>query len=607
MSSRDFQHLHVTKALTGNGLRGAAAVRDGDSDQPAAPPPTPGVNQSDTPFGHDANAAHPGPPITPRKTKTERDVIALGILVAAIILFVGTGSSVLTGVLRQFWFGETRVDTLVANALILNVALIIFGWRRYTDLTRELAARKEAEAAALRLADTDPMTGLLNRRSFDVAMADAVQQTLARGAGLVLILIDLDGFKRANDNHGHHVGDIVLVEITRRTRDILPAHATLARLGGDEFAAFVPFAAGADVFGETERIVAQISAAIAMPVEHGEHLIVVTASIGVACPLALGKHAIDSVAETLMHHADIAMYQAKNAGRGRHCWFDPSMEADMLARSRLEQAIRAGLKNGEFRPVYEKQVDVATGAIIGLEMLARWYSPERGIVGPDVFVPVAEEIGVMPELSETLIRQALQDARQWAPHLTLAINISPVQLRDPWFAQRLLKMLLEAQMPPNRVDLEITEHCLNEDMALVRSLVTSLRNQGMRISLDDFGHSESSLAHLRTLPFDRIKIDRNFIARLGNGADHADNADSAAIVEAISALGRGMNLPITAEGIESTGVLNELRKLGTFMGQGYVYGQPMTAADLLTDLAQHALLAAKPVATAMPQPDRHIA
>jgi EAL domain-containing protein (putative c-di-GMP-specific phosphodiesterase class I) len=287
-----------------------------------------------------------------------------------------------------------------------------------------------------------------------------------------------------------------------------------------------------------------------------------------------------------MHRADVAMYQAKKSGRNRYCWFDPAIEHDMLARSRLEQAIRSGLLNGEFRPYYEKQIDLATGGITGLEMLARWHSPERGLVGPDVFVPVAEEMGVMPELSEQLIRQALIDARDWAPHLTLAINISPVQLRDPWFAQRLLKLLVEARIPPHRLEIEITEHSLTENLVMVRSLVTSLRNQGVRISLDDFGHGASSLAHLRALPFDRIKIDRNFIAGLGQ------SRDSAAVVKAISSLGRGMDLPITAEGIETPEILAELRKLGTFLGQGYVYGRPMSADDLRSELASHCLLAA---------------
>ncbi|WP_156906276.1 putative bifunctional diguanylate cyclase/phosphodiesterase [Novosphingobium acidiphilum] len=523
--------------------------------------------------------------IVPGIDRTERDFVALGIILAAIILFVGTGSSVLTRLVRHYLFGENSVDALLANALLLNIALIIFGWRRYVDLTREVAARREAEQAALRLADTDPLTGLLNRRSFDAVLNAMAAATAGKGGSLALLLIDLDRFKLANDAHGHHVGDAVLVEAARRTRAMLPTDAALARLGGDEFAALVPFRSGVDSADLTGRLGAGIGDAIALPIHCDGHTVVVSASIGMACADIGPNQPIADTAALLMHQADVAMYQAKKGGRSQQCWFSPDIEHTMLARSRLEQAIRVGLQNGEFRPFYEKQVDLASGAITGLEMLARWHSPENGIVGPDVFVPVAEDMGVMPDLSEALIRQALADAREWAPHLTLAINISPVQLRDPWFAQRLLKLLVEARVPPHRLDIEITEDCLADNLPMVRSLVTSLRNQGVRISLDDFGHCASSLAHLRTLPFDRIKIDRNFIAGLGH------SRDSSAVVEAISSLGQGMDLPITAEGIENEAILAELRRLGPFLGQGYIYGRPLSAEDLRSELAGQGLLA----------------
>ena len=481
--------------------------------------------------------------------RTERDIVALGIIFAAIILFVGTGSSVLTRVMRHVLFGEASADALLTNALLLNIALIVFGWRRYTDLLREVAARRKAEAAALRLADTDPLTGLLNRRSFDVALVTlAGQATLARGS-LALLLIDLDRFKRANDTHGHHVGDAVLNETARRVAAVMPGDAVLARLGGDEFATLVPFAAGVDAVAQTERLASRLVQAIALPIHCDDHTVTITSSIGVVSLAPEPDAPLAETADTLMHRADVAMYQAKKAGRSRHCWFDPDMESEMLARNRLEQDIRAGLKHGEFRPYYEKQVDLETGAITGFEMLARWHSERRGLVGPEVFVPVAEEIGVMPELSE---------------------------------------LLIEARIPPSRIEIEITEISLRENLAMVRSLVTSLRNQGVRISLDDFGHGASSLAHLRTLPFDRIKIDRNFIAGLGH------SRDAAAVVEAIARIGKGLDLPITAEGIETPEILAELRRIGALQGQGYLYGRPMSAEMLRADLAERRLLAVPP-------------
>ena len=532
-------------------------------------------------------------------SRTERDIAAIGVIFAALALFVSTGSSVFIHLTRHLLFGEVNDDTILTTALLLNIALIVFGWRRYVDLSREVAARREAETAALRLADTDSLTGLENRRSFDATLTRMALATAHDGGSLALILIDLDQFKTANDAHGHKTGDTVLIEAARRAKVMLGVDAALARLGGDEFAALVRFAPGADARGQAERIATRIGAAIALPIECDDTIVTVTASIGIACDRIVSDRAsCDRFGEALMHQADLAMYQAKKAGRNRHCWFDPEMETEILERSRLEQGIRHGLRNGEFRPHYEKQVNLATGAITGLEMLARWHSPDLGVIGPDVFVPIAEEIGVMPELSEALIRQALIDAGEWAPHLTLAINISPVQLRDPWFAQRLLKLLIEARMPPHRIDVEVTEQCLTENLTLVRSLITSLRNQGVRISLDDFGHSESSMAHLRTLPFDRIKIDRNFIAGLGQ------SADSTAMVEAISAMGRGMDLAITAEGIESVEILDELRKLGAFRGQGYVYGQPLSADDLRTELVELNLLAVVPAPVPLTG-DRH--
>jgi predicted signal transduction protein with EAL and GGDEF domain len=293
-------------------------------------------------------------------------------------------------------------------------------------------------------------------------------------------------------------------------------------------------------------------------------------------------------AQALIHNADIAMYHAKKQGRNRHYWFEAEMASELRFRSELETGIRRGIARGEFVPYYEQQIDLETGAISGFEMLARWESPNLGLVGPDIFIPIAEEIGLITELSEQLIAQALRDAAEWNPALTLSVNISPIQLRDPWFAQRILKLLVEANFPPSRLEIEITETCLHENMGVVRSLITSLKNQGVSISLDDFGTGYSSLAQLQALPFDRIKIDRSFVSALG------ENQDSATIVEAITSLGRGMHLPITAEGIETADVLKEIKSFGKFKGQGYYYGRPADAKQIRELLAERGLLVHDP-------------
>ena len=514
--------------------------------------------------------------------RAERDLVALGILVAAIFLFVGTGSTVMTGIVRSWIYGVGSPDVLLTNALILNVALLLFGWRRYVELQREITERRKAEETATRLAQTDALTGCLNRRSLDEAIARLVEEAAASDEAIALLMIDLDKFKRSNDLLGHKVGDAVLVETARRIEGLMPSRGVVARLGGDEFICAAIFAPGSE--NAIERLAVRINDGLAEPIVCGGLRAQVTASIGVSqCLGGAGQNPVQA-AQDLLHRADLAMYQAKRRGRNRFAWFESSMETELRFRSELEAGIREGLKRGEFVPYYEKQIDLETSEITGFEMLARWISPRHGMVGPDVFIPVAEEIGLIAELSEALITLALEDAKAWDPGLTLSVNISPLQLRDPWFAQRLLKMLVAANFPPTRLEIEITETCLHENIAVVRSLITSLKNQGIRISLDDFGTGYSSLAQLRSLPFDRIKIDRSFVSNL------AQSADSASIVEAISSLGRGMALPITAEGIESAEVLSALRRFGQFKGQGYLYGQPASAEDVKRDLAARGLL-----------------
>jgi diguanylate cyclase (GGDEF)-like protein len=523
-----------------------------------------------------------------------RDLVALGVVIGSVAMFVATGSGMLTGVVRTTLFEGVHNDVVLTNALILNIALLILGWRHHTELRREIAERRKAEQAAHSLAHTDALTGCLNRRSIDSAMAALVERAERNGTNVTVLMIDLDKFKRSNDFHGHQVGDAVLIEIARRLRAVMPTGALIARLGGDEFicaATFEPHRAGA-----VEALCTRLNEAMAEPIDHHGTLITVTASIGISDEPPAHDMQPAQLAADLLHRADLAMYQAKKDGGNRFFRYEEAMAQELRFRRELESDMRDGIDRGEFVPYYEKQIDLETGEIRGFEMLARWNSPRFGLMSPEHFIPVAEEIGLIAPLSEGLIAQALIDARDWDPKLTLSVNISPVQLRDPRFAQKILKLLVEANFPPRRLDLEITEVCLHENIDVVRSLIISLQNQGVRISLDDFGTGYASLAQLRALPFDRIKIDRSFISTL------ASSADNTAIVEAITSLGRGMDLPITAEGIESPEVLARLRKLGKFRGQGYLYGQPCSAEETRRALGEQQLLLVNAPPADMPGP-----
>ncbi|MDR7101337.1 EAL domain-containing protein [Croceicoccus sp. BE223] len=516
----------------------------------------------------------------------ERDIVAIGIIAAALIMFVGHAAAAMPGVMAYLEGHGEGPATYLASALLLNIALILFGWRRHSELMREVRSRRAAEVEARRLAFTDPLTGSLNRRSIGPevdALVAEVRKDASGHAAVAFVMLDLDHFKQINDLNGHRAGDLLLTTLAERVRSVLPARSQLARLGGDEFACAIPYDRR-DV-STIDRIARDIIAKARQPFDVAGGQLAISISVGIACSSGLAEDSAKP-SEDLLHMADMAMYHAKKNGRNRYDWFEPRMEQELRSRAELENGILAGIARGEFVPFYEQQVDVETGELTGFEMLARWQSPQFGLVGPDRFIPVAEELGVISDLSECVIAQALRDARDWDPRLTLAVNISPVQMRDPWFAQRLLKLMAEANFPPERLEIEITEMCLNENIGLVRSLVISLKNQGVTVSLDDFGVGIATLAQLRALPFDRIKIDRAFVSRL------ARSEDTASVISTIAAIGEGMNLPVTAEGIENETLRDSLLRIGSFKGQGYFYGRPETAEQVRARLRSEARLAA---------------
>ncbi|MFA6219928.1 MAG: EAL domain-containing protein [Erythrobacter sp.] len=514
----------------------------------------------------------------------EHDFVTLGIALAAIILFVGTAGVALPALVRAWSGNSPSPDVMLTNALLLNIALILLGWNRYKVLNNELVQRRKSEEEARRLAEIDHLTGCLNRRSFTAALGDLLAECPGDTRALAAIAVDLDNFKQINDLNGHQAGDEVLRATAARIDRLLPGGGLLARLGGDEFVCVVPY--HPQVPDRIDRLATQMIELVASPVNHEGSTVEVTISIGIASSIQLDETGLGTIsAQKLMHKADIAMYHAKKQGKNRFYWFEPPMENELRFRNELEAGIRRGIALGEFRPYYEQQIDLETNRLTGFEMLARWVSPEMGVVGPDIFIPIAEEIGVIGEMSERLIAQAFEDAKRWDPGLTLSVNISPVQMRDPWFAQKLLKLLVRHNFPANRLDIEITESCLHENIGMVRSMITSLRNQGVHVSLDDFGTGYSSLSQLRSLPFDRLKIDRSFISEL------KEDEHNGKLVDAIISMGDGLNLPITAEGVENEKVLEVLRRMGKLKGQGYHYGRPEPADQVLARLESQDLLA----------------
>ena len=516
--------------------------------------------------------------IYPEQTRRDGNGLLRGLIILmALVLFVIIGGQVGAQAVRSYWGSGESTNQIMVTALLLNMALILLTWRRTTALSDDIHVYRQAEARAQHLAITDPLTNLFNRRAIKEKTAELSARASRRGKSVAFLMIDLDGFKKVNDIYGHDCGDLLLREIADRMRDVVPPSSVLARLGGDEFGICVMFE---PEYPETiDQIAEELVDAIARPVPMSESSQTVTASIGISRP----EHDCDSI-DMLMRRADIALYAAKKSGRNRYSWFDNGMEIEIRSRNSLEGDIRTAIANDEFVPFYEQQINLNTGELVGFEMLARWVSPVRGLISPYDFIPVAEETGMIGDLSMNIVRKALLEAKNWDPKLTMSVNISPVQLKDPWLSQKIVKILVETGFPANRLEVEITESSLFQNLALAQSIVGSLKNQGIRIALDDFGTGYSSLAHLRALPFDRIKIDRTFISSM------LDNAESAAIVNAIAGLGLSLQVEVTAEGIEDENVIARLKELGCGQGQGWLYGQPLNSDQVRTLLIKKDML-----------------
>jgi len=512
-----------------------------------------------------------------------RDVLVLGILIAAMALLIWNGSEFFQQLTKaRSGLGPDLKITLIA--LTLNVALILFGWRRYVDLQHETEMRQQGEERAALIASTDGMTGLLNRKGFADRGEELRCRASSDGQQLVILSLQLQRFKAINDRHGYDVGDRVLRMIASSLEQVAGADNLVARLAGDEFA--IALATPRDKLPEAEQLAEQLLHIVTRPMEAEGRLVQVGAFLGIAA-----SDPNDGQVPDFLRRADIALDRAKSTCSARPVWFDEGMERALIVHSEIEQGIRYGLEHAQFIPYFEPQVDLLTGEIIGFEVLARWDHPLSGLIEPDRFIPVAEEHGLIGRLSEQVILAAMTQAANWDPSIKLSVNISPSQLADSWLAQRIVRLLAEAGFPAERLVVEITESSLFADLDLARMIVTSLKNQGIRLALDDFGTGFSSLAHLRSLPFDVIKIDRSFVSKL------VDDPESAAIVRAVTTLSEALGVPVTVEGIEDAATHAAVAGFGCAVGQGWYFGKPMSG-DQATALLRSRQTEPTPTASA---------
>ena len=435
--------------------------------------------------------------------------------------------------------------------------------RHVLTVIEDITEKKRTEARIERLAHYDSLTDLPNRAAFNACFAAVLERAASTDESFAVLYVDLDRFKEVNDVFGHSTGDRLLREVAQRLSATLEG-AFLARLGGDEFALLVTEGPAPTHAG---RLAERLVAAMASEFEIEGNRLRVGLSVGIAL------YPIDGVNEVaLLGNADAALYRAKADGRGSIRFFEPDMDHRLRARRALLQDLRSAVEHGQFTAYYQPQARI-DGEITGFEALVRWQHPARGQVPPGTFIPIAEESGLIYPIGEWILREACREAASWPKALRLAINLSAIQFRHADLAGLVQQVLLETGLTPGRLELEITESVLVDDLPRALLMLRRLKALGVRIAMDDFGTGYSSLSNLQAFPFDKIKIDRSFISDL----EH--NAQAATIVRAVIALGGGLNLPVVAEGVETRAQLEFLSKEGCAEVQGYLFGRPRPIAD----------------------------
>jgi diguanylate cyclase (GGDEF)-like protein len=445
----------------------------------------------------------------------------------------------------------------------------------FTDITQ----RREAEAHVARLASEDPLTGLPNRRVFRAKIEDLCYRHGARSntgdsAAFAVLFLDVDRFKVINDTLGHRVGDMLLQEVAVRLTSLLPQSNILARLGGDEFSVIVPTITS---LAEIETLATTIVDAVVQPYEIDGYQIRSSVSVGIA----VGPRDGDNVDELLMA-ADLALYAVKAESRGSYKFYNRAMNTDLNDRRELEMNLRDAIERNELELHYQPLIDLRRNVITGFEALARWRHAQRGPVPPAVFIPVAEDSGLIVPVGEWALREACQQAAKWPGDIRVAVNLSPVQIIAPNLPEIVQRILAETGLPAERLEIEITERIILEDTDRTLSNLSKLKEFGVRIVMDDFGTGYSSLSYLRRFPFDKIKVDRSFISDLSKGEEHV------VIVQAVASIAHALGITTTAEGVETEFQREYLAALGYDQAQGYLFSKAVPVDQVLDLLAKWA-------------------
>ncbi|ANY81746.1 hypothetical protein BB934_11640 [Microvirga ossetica] len=459
-------------------------------------------------------------------------------------------------------------SAIAASLILIGIVLIALLNRHNRLLGR---AHQELHV----LAHQDALTGLPNR----VVLREKLEQALAgmrpQGRTVSVSYLDLDHFKDVNDSFGHETGDELLKAVADRLRACIPpgegqVRNLISRFGGDEFAILQT---GIRRPEESAALASRVVQALQEPFSVNGQEIFIGTSIGIA----LAQRHMNS--SQILKNADMALYHAKADGRGTFRFFEPEMDAQLQARRVLEVDLRKAIGNGEFELFYQPQINIEANEIGGFEALLRWHHPERGLVPPAEFIPVIEDTGLISPLGDWIIEEACREAASWPRDINVAVNLSPIQFRNRGLVQSVTRALAVSGLAPHRLELEITESVLLQDSETTVSTLHQLRRLGVRIAMDDFGTGYSSLSYLRSFPFDKIKIDQSFVREM------SQRTDCLAIVQSVASLGASLGMPTVAEGIETEDQLRQIQAAGCTDAQGYYFGRPKPARELVHTLA----------------------